>query len=288
MSEQRSAPENAHVTQRELLQRYGLQPKRSFGQNFLLDASILGKLCDRIGEQSKGVLEIGAGLGALTRPLLERGLQVTAVERDRDLLPVLRQELAHYIDSQQLTLLEADAKTLDYAALLGALPAPRVLAGNLPYQLTGPLLRQTSKVAALMARAVFLVQLEVADRLVATPGSGDYGALSVFIQAGFAGQRAMVVRAGAFYPQPNVDSAVVVLTPHPIPIAEETPAFSEIVRRAFQQRRKTLKNSWSGLLGLSANQLQEAAARAKIDLSARGETLAVTDFARMAREVSSS
>jgi 16S rRNA (adenine1518-N6/adenine1519-N6)-dimethyltransferase len=131
---------------------------------------------------------------------------------------------------------------------------------------------------------VFLVQLEVADRLAAAPGSDPYGALSVFAQRAFRVQRAFVVRRGAFYPQPNVDSAVVTL--EPLGAGPETDAFRQVVRRAFAQRRKQLKNAWAGLFAERGLDLSGAAGRAGIDLSARGETLSVADFARMAEELS--
>jgi 16S rRNA (adenine1518-N6/adenine1519-N6)-dimethyltransferase len=158
-----------------------------------------------------------------------------------------------------------------------------VVAGNLPYQITGPLLEKAVHAAPSIERAVFLVQLEVADRLAAPPGSDAYGALSVFAQRAFRVERAFVVRRGAFYPQPNVDSAVVTLVP--VGAGPETAAFRALVRGAFQQRRKQLKNAWSALFSQRGIDLSEAAARANIDLSARGESLGVPDFERMAREL---
>jgi 16S rRNA (adenine1518-N6/adenine1519-N6)-dimethyltransferase len=226
-------------------------------------------------------LELGAGLGALTRPLLARAEHVIAVERDRDLVPALQEDFAAEIAAGRLQVLEADAKSIAPGELLGALPRPRVLCGNLPYQITGPLLELAVHSASGLDRAVFLVQLEVANRLSAAPASADYGALSVFTQAAFAVSRALVVRRGAFYPQPGVDSAVVVLTPHAVP-TPETKTFAAFVKAAFAQRRKQLSNAWRGVGGLSPEQLVEAARAAEIDLSARGETLAVADFARIA------
>jgi 16S rRNA (adenine1518-N6/adenine1519-N6)-dimethyltransferase len=149
------------------------------------------------------------------------------------------------------------------------------------------LLRAAVSVAQLVQRVVFLVQLEVADRIAATPATPDYSALSVFTQACFDASRALVVRRGAFYPQPNVDSAVVVLTPRLPPLVAETPALRALVRTAFAQRRKKLRNSWRGVLGLGDQALAVAAERAGIDLNQRGETLAPMDFANMEREVSS-
>ena len=259
----------------------GLSPKRHFGQNFLADHGLSRRIAELAAPDGGSVLELGAGLGALTRPLLERAGHVIAVERDRDLVPVLQQELAPEIEAGRLRVLEADAKSVEPGALLAALPRPHVLCGNLPYQITGPLLELAVHSASALDRVVFLVQLEVADRLAAAPASEHYGALSVFTQAAFTVSRALVVRRGAFYPQPGVDSAVVVLAPRAEPTLE-TPAFAAFVHAAFAQRRKQLSNAWRGVLGLTQEQLAEAAKAAGIQLSARGETLSVADFARMA------
>jgi len=264
-----------------LLAEHGLRPKHSFGQNFLCErqhSERIALLAAPAGDER--VLEIGAGLGALTDRLLARGCSVVAIERDRDLLPILEQVFAADRERGRLELVEADAKAANWDQLLGEHPG-RVLAGNLPYQITGPLLRKTIRLAAGIARAVYLVQKEVADRLAAAPGSGDYGALSIFVQAAFAVERALVIRPGSFYPAPRVDSAVVVLTPLAEPWARETPVFRALVKLAFSARRKTLRNAWRSLG--AGDELERAAREAGVRLEARGETLAVADYARMAR-----
>lgn len=269
---------------RALLQASGLSPKSSFGQNFLSDPNLARKIAELATSPPDGtVVEIGAGLGSLTFELARRARKVVAVERDRDLVPVLRRELDARAVAN-VTVLEADAKQVDYEGLFAGAPRPRVLAGNLPYQLTGPLLERTVTLAPQVDRVVYMVQLEVAARLAASAGESAYGALTVFVKAAFSVERAFVVRRGAFFPQPNVDSAVVVLTPAD-PRVEETPAFRAVVRAAFAKRRKTLKNAWSGILGLSAADVAAAAANAGIDLGLRGETLDVEAFANMAREI---
>lgn len=265
----------------ELLSR-GLSPKRSLGQNFLADRA----LCEKTAEEvcaggMRGVLEIGAGLGALTAPLLTRGCQVTAVETDAALASALRDKFADAIASGQLMLVEADAAALDWHGLLSALPRPRALAGNLPYNLSGLLLRRAVDVSGELDRAVFLLQLEVVERLCAAAGTEAYGALSVFCHAAYCARRAFVIRRGAFYPQPTVDSAVVELVPRtvPTPISDE---FALLVRAAFEKRRKTLRNAWRDVSGLTQPELEGVAKAAGIDLGARGETLAVAEFQRMA------
>jgi 16S rRNA (adenine1518-N6/adenine1519-N6)-dimethyltransferase len=225
------------------------------------------------------VVEIGAGLGALTRPLLERAERVIAIERDRDLVPVLRSELAPALESGRLSVEEADAKAADWLALLASGPRPHLIAGNLPYQITGPLLEKLTGLASAIDRAAVLVQREVAERLTAEPGAENWGGLSVFVQAQFVPARAFIVRKGAFYPQPGVDSALVVLEPRR-PAVAETAAFRTLVHAAFAQRRKKLRNAWQGVA--EPAELQLLAARAGIDLDQRGETLAVAAFARMA------
>jgi 16S rRNA (adenine1518-N6/adenine1519-N6)-dimethyltransferase len=268
---------------RDVLSRHGLRPKRHFGQNFLLDRNLAERIAERATPPGALVIEIGAGLGALTRPLLERARTVVALERDRDLVPVLRQELGDAVASGRLVVVEADAKRFDYEAALSAVEPPRAIAGNLPYNLTGPLLERIGGLAHTLERATVLVQLEVAERLAARPATAEYGALTVFVQAAYSVRKAFVVRRGAFHPAPAVDSAVVVLEPHPVPLAEETPTFRALVKGAFGQRRKTLKNAWSALE--RDGMLAAAAGRAGIDLGARGETLSVADFARMASEL---
>jgi len=268
-----------------LLKQYGLRPKKTLGQNFLTDAGLCAKIArSACPDGPRSVLEIGAGTGALTRPLLELGCRVVAIETDTDLSRVLRETFSREIERGQLTLLEADVREVDLDAVLSGLTPPRTLAGNLPYNLSGLLLRRAVEVTVPLDRSVFLLQLEVVDRLCAAPGSEAYGALSVFVQAVTRPERALIVKRGAFYPQPNVDSAVAVLTPLAAPSALD-PEFVALVRGAFEKRRKTLRNAWRGVLSLTTAELDAAAAAAAVDLGNRGEVLAVADFERMAAAV---
>ncbi|MSP25443.1 MAG: ribosomal RNA small subunit methyltransferase A [Myxococcales bacterium] len=263
-----------------ILRERGLVAKKSFGQNFLQEQAI----CERIAalavpEPGGSVLELGAGLGALTAPLADRATHVIAVERDRDLVPLLSELFAA---SPAVVVLETDAAQLDFCEALGRGPKPWVVAGNLPYQLTGRLLEKTMHVAHAIDRAVFMVQREVCDRLCAAPGTEHYGGLSVFAQAAFRVERALRVPAGAFFPQPQVESAVVVLVPLTPPRAQETDAFKALVKRAFQSRRKKLSNAWRGVFGWTSAELAEHALAAGVSLDVRGETLAVEAYAAMA------
>jgi 16S rRNA (adenine1518-N6/adenine1519-N6)-dimethyltransferase len=262
----------------------GLSAKKSFGQNFLVEPNLARQIAGLTAfRPGATVIEVGAGLGALTEPLIARGAHVIAVERDRDLCPILRDAFAEPIADGRLVVLEADAKQLDLAARFGDRPAPHVVAGNLPYQLTGPLLEKTTSIARTIDRAVFMVQAEVANRLLARPGSESYGALTVFVSAAFSVSRAFGVGRGAFHPRPGVDSAVVVLTPVVPPRAEETESFRAAVRAAFTQRRKTLRNAWRGLGDAAA--IAASAETSGIDLDRRGETLSVEEFARFAGQL---
>ena len=263
---------------KEQLAALSLRPKHHFGQNFLADEGLARKIAALCTPHDQvTVVEIGAGLGALTGPLLERARQVVAIERDRDLVPALTQRFAPELSEGRLVVLEADAKTVD---LFGGIDADAdvVVAGNLPYQITGPLLERLCAAASRVLKAVVLVQLEVAARLAADPGTGEYGALSVFVQAKYEPLRRFPVRRGAFYPQPNVDSAVVELLPRRPPLAQETPLFKELVHGAFQQRRKQLRNAWRSLEGASLPEIERAAHVAAIDLALRGESLSVRQF----------
>jgi 16S rRNA (adenine1518-N6/adenine1519-N6)-dimethyltransferase len=265
-----------------VLRGAGLRPKKAFGQNFLVAEPIaraIAEACVPDAEVGRArVVEIGAGTGALTRWLVERARQVVAIERDRDLVPLLSDSFA----GTCATVVDGDARTVDLAALLGPEDdaSPRVLCGNLPYSITGELLRRAVETADHLERAVFMVQNEVASRLAATPGGKEWGALTVFVHAAFSVRRVLRASPGAFHPAPDVSSAVIELVPLRPPRAVETPRFRALVRKAFEARRKTLRNAWAGLAP-DAPTLEEAAREAGVSLDARGETLEVEAFARM-------
>ncbi len=268
---------------RSLLRAAGLRPKKTFGQNFLVAESIadaIARACVPDAEVGRArVVEIGAGTGALTHRLVQRAMHVVAIERDRDLVPVLAEAMA----GTDTEVIEGDAQQVDLASLLGPPTegSPRVLCGNLPYSITGALLRRAVEHAASVDRAVFMVQDEVARRLTATPGGKEWGALTVFVRAAFATRRVLRAPPGAFHPAPEVTSAVVEFVPLRPPRALETETFRALVRGAFEMRRKTLRNAWASLAP-GAGVLEEAAAAAGVDLRARGETLDVESFAQMA------
>lgn len=262
---------------RDLLRRHGLTPKRSFSQNFLVQPDAIRRIADATAALGPRVVELGPGLGALTYALLERGAQVLAVELDRDMVRVLQHELGEH---RALEIRQGDAADFDLVEYSNTCGEKLVVTGNLPYQATGAILRQVVKHARVLHGAVLMVQREVRDRLVAEPSTKAYGALSVFVQAQFEVDTVLRLRPGSFHPPPQVQSAVVRLVPRRAPLAEETDSFRAIVRAAFQMRRKTLRNALRALGDPS--RAQAASARAAIDLDRRGETLSVTELARLA------
>lgn len=262
---------------RDLLRKHGLQPKRSFSQNFLVQPRATARIADAAAALGVEVVELGPGLGTLTHALLARGCSVVAVELDRDMVHVLTEELG---DSPALEICEGDAAAFDFTAHSEACGNKLVVTGNLPYQATGAILRQVVRHREALAGAVLMVQREVRDRLEAQPGTASYGALTVFVRAAFEVDTVCRLKPGSFHPPPRVDSAVVRLIPRRSPLAEETPAFRSVVRAAFQMRRKTLRNA---LRAIGASErAEQSARRAGIDLGRRGETLSVEEFSQLA------
>jgi 16S rRNA (adenine1518-N6/adenine1519-N6)-dimethyltransferase len=262
---------------RDLLRAHGLSPKRAFSQNFLVQPGAIAQIADAAASLGPTVVELGPGLGALTHALLARGCEVVAVELDRDMVRVLEAELGAH---PNLRIVEGDAAAFDFVAFSESCGSKLVVTGNLPYQATGAILRHVVHHRERLRGAVLMVQREVRDRLVAQPGTKEYGALTVFAQAGFEVDTVCRLRPGSFHPPPKVDSAVVRLVPRETPLADERPSFRAIVRAAFQTRRKTLRNALKSLG--DDGRTARAADAAGIDLGRRGETLDVREFARLA------
>ena len=248
--------------------------KKSLGQHFLHERGVVDRIIlavdPRPGER---IVEIGPGQGAMTFPLLRRHGALTAIEFDRDLLaPLAEAARAH----GELTLVHADVLDVDLTALAGGVPMR--LVGNLPYNLSSPILFHALAHAAAVRDMHFMLQKEVVERMAAAPGSKVYGRLSVMLQAWCEVTALFTVGPGAFRPPPKVDSAVVRLVPRdPQRVGIADPArFAALVRDAFGQRRKTLRNALSRLCD------ENAIRAAGIDPKSRAEQLAVADFVRLA------
>lgn len=259
----------------ELLRRHGLRPKKEWGQNFLGDEQLLSALAALARlEPGDWVVELGAGLGHFTRALAGAGAHVVAVERDRDLAPILREQLPG------VEVVEADAKSFDLRAVAARAGKRVVVCGNLPYHLSSPILFHLLDQRQAVRRAVLLLQREVAERIAAPPGGRDYGLLSVLLQHVANPTLALSVPRHAFTPPPDVESAALVLEFLEKPRAEvhDEARFRTLVKAAFSQRRKTL---WNALKPIAGG--REALGRVGIDSRRRGETLTVEEFASIER-----
>lgn len=259
----------------ELLRRHGLRPKKEWGQNFLGDEGLLSALA-ALARLRPGdwVVELGAGLGHFTRALAGTGAHVIAVERDRDLAPILREQLP------EVEVVEADAKSFDLRAVAARAGQRVVVCGNLPYHLSSPILFHLLDQRQAVRRAVLLLQREVAERIAAPPGGRDYGLLSVLLQHVAEAELALSVPRHAFTPPPEVESAALALEffDEPRAVVHDEARFRKLVKAAFSQRRKTLRNALRGMPGA-----REALEKAGIDSRRRGETLTVEEFASVER-----
>jgi 16S rRNA (adenine1518-N6/adenine1519-N6)-dimethyltransferase len=262
---------------RTALARHGLRAKKRFSQSFLTSPHAVRTIAEATGAgPGTVVVELGAGLGTLTAALHATGARVIAVERDRDMLAVLEQDLA----PRGVRVLAADAASLDYAALAREQRSELVVAGNIPYAITGAILRGVVAAREHVPRAVLMVQREVRDRLQAPPGTREYGALTVFTCAAYAPSTVTTLSPSCFHPQPKVHSAVVRLDRRQTPLAEETDAFQRSVRGIFQSRRKTLRNALAS--AWSAPAIEAAMAALGLPATTRGETLSPERLAALA------
>lgn len=264
----------------ELLRAHGLRPRKRWGQNFLIDRNTLENVlrAAEVGPED-AVLEIGPGLGTLTRELAGRARRVVAVEIDPLLVGLLRTETV--ADLANVAVVQADALGLELAEVLGDERWKAV--ANIPYYITTPLIERLLEHRARLERIVLMVQREVAARLLAAPGSEEYGSLSVFAQYYTVPEITARVSRTAFLPPPGVDSAIVRLLVRPapaVPVRDEG-RFFQVVRASFEQRRKTLLNSLTTVPGVTREVAAAALAGAGIDPTRRGETLGLVEFARL-------
>lgn len=247
--------------------------RKRFGQHFLHEQGIVRQIVSAIGPgPGEHIVEIGPGRGALTQPLLDAAGRLTVIEIDRDLIADLRHR-----ELPGLDIIEGDALKIDYAALVAPDAPPLRLVGNLPYNISSPLLFALLASDAPITDMHFMLQKEVVDRMVAAPGSADYGRLSVAIAARADAVRLFDVAPGAFSPPPQVVSAVVRLLPRAPAFAIDNPTvFDQVVTAAFSKRRKTLRNALGGWL------TDDDIAAAGVDARLRPERISPGEFARLA------
>lgn len=252
-------------------------PRKRFGQHFLTDARIIARIVQQLNPQKDEILvEIGAGLGALTRETLQQIPHMYVVEIDRDLSAALAQNYPH-----QLTIFNEDALQFDFSEIPLEGDQKIRLFGNLPYNISTPLLFHALIFAPIIKNMLFMLQKEVVMRMCAPPNHKDYGRLSVMVQYACQCQHLFDIGPQAFSPPPKVMSSIVVLTPYtetnprPFPTAQHYQHFANVVNRAFQHRRKTLKNALEGVVS------PEVFAAAHIDPIRRAETLSVTEYVQL-------
>ena len=265
---------------RILLDKYGLRAKKQFGQNFLISERALRAIADAtVSSDEDWIVEIGAGLGTLTAQIVERVTagKVIALEADPDMIRVLRAELG---EVDNLEIHHTDAMRFDLRA--EATLKKIIVCGNLPYHLASQLMFKVIDARDRVQHAVFMIQKEMADRVVAKPGGKDYGALGVMIRTYADVTTVIKVGAGSFLPPPKIDSTVIKIVPlaQPrAPIADEA-HYSKVVHAAFGQRRKTLRNALRAQFDDAA--VDAALAKTGIDGGRRGETLDIAEFAALA------
>jgi 16S rRNA (adenine1518-N6/adenine1519-N6)-dimethyltransferase len=273
----------------ELLRRYGLRPDKSLGQNFLVDEAALQKVVAAAGiRKEDAVLEIGPGLGGLTRLLAHQAHRVVAVELDADLIAPLTETLAPF---SNVHIVQGDILALDPESLMmeaGSEKTPYLVVANIPYYITSALIRHLLEASHPPQRLVLTVQREVAERICAQAGKLSLLALSVQVY----GQPsiAAIIPPSAFYPPPKVDSAVVRIDryDHPALPPSELGLFFRLAKAGFSQKRKTLRNALSGGMGWSKGQTEKTLRAAGIDSMRRAETLSLAEWANLTQTVARS
>ena len=273
---------------RTVLQRLGLKADKARGQHFLLYPHQARRIVTALELTPQDlVVEIGPGLGALTVFLAEQAARVVALEVDQTLAAYLQEEI--FPGESRVEIICQDVLRFDFGQLARVANSLLVVVGNLPYQITSPLLFKLAEDKAALSRALLMMQQEVGARLTAVPGSKDYGILSVLLQYHFTITRLFSLGPANFYPPPQVNSVVVRLLPRrPDPAARDEVFFTRVVKAAFATRRKTLKNTLAAraaTLGLASSEVLAALQTLNIDPGLRGETLSVSQFVALSNEL---
>ena len=259
-------------------QIYQHRARKRFGQNFLHDSGVIDRIIRAIApREGDRMLEIGPGQGAITQSLVDSGVQLDVIEIDLDLVTILKDKFAL---AKNFTLHEGDALKFDFSRL-DPVPSSLRVVGNLPYNISTPLIFHLLNNAHVVRDMHFMLQKEVVERMAAKPGGGDWGRLSIMVQYHCRVEHLFNVGPGSFSPPPKVDSAIVRLTPHAVlpHQAKDARALDRIVREAFNQRRKTLRNTLKNVLSV------EEIAAADVDGSLRPEQLDLAAFVRLADQL---
>jgi 16S rRNA (adenine1518-N6/adenine1519-N6)-dimethyltransferase len=259
----------------------GLKPNKLLGQHFLVDQGIIRQIIEKAGfDKSDDILEIGPGMGALTIPLAKEVESITAVEKDVRMVNHLRKKLEES-NISNVTVINNDILKTDFEALAGERKNRIKVIGNLPYNISSPFLERLITNKRFFSRAILMLQYEFAERLCSDPGSRDYGAITVMTKYESTIERVLKVENDAFSPMPKVGSLVISIDlerPHPVR-AKDAKIFELVVRGAFAQRRKTIKNSLKVISDHFENDvIVQALNKCNIDYSRRAETLSLDEF----------
>ncbi|MFP5214207.1 MAG: 16S rRNA (adenine(1518)-N(6)/adenine(1519)-N(6))-dimethyltransferase RsmA, partial [Acidobacteriota bacterium] len=272
------------ITPQQYFREHEGRPKKSFGQNFLIQPKTAENIVKAAElDPSEVAIEVGPGLGALTRFILPEVRRLHLVELDRDMIGYLKESVSEF--DCEVTIHQKDVLHFDFEAISRSEGQPLVLLGNLPYNISSPLVFRLLEARSIIKRAVFMVQKEVGERFAAAPGGGEYGVLSVLLGVYARVSRLYAVGPGQFYPPPKVDSLVVRIDFEPaIEDAPPFPFLRSLVNAAFQQRRKTLQNSLRGFVK-NAELLERVLSQNGIDPKRRPETLSPEEFSRLASDL---
>lgn len=268
---------------KDIVRKYGFRFSKSLGQNFLIDDTVLNDIVEGSEVNKEDfIIEIGPGVGTLTKELLERAKKVCAVELDEDLIPILKEELK---DFHNFELIHKDALKVDFSEIIGGEESVKVVA-NLPYYVTTPIIAKLLNENYNFKSLTIMIQKEVGERIAAKPSTKDYGALSILVQYYCDITIIRKVSPSSFIPQPKVESIVIKLNKLPKPRVEvkDEKLFFKVVREAFNMRRKTLWNAAKNLK-LDSKVLEEAFINSGIDSKRRGETLNLQEFADLSNSI---
>ncbi|ERI95133.1 dimethyladenosine transferase [Clostridiales bacterium oral taxon 876 str. F0540] len=271
------------LSTKEIVKKYGFRFTKSLGQNFLIDDSVLMDIVEGADVSSEDlIIEIGPGVGTLTKELLKRASKVYSIELDADLIPILQEELKEF---NNFELVHRDALKVDFNSLVGEQKSVKVVA-NLPYYVTTPIIAKLLNDQFNFKSLTIMIQKEVAERIAASPNTKEYGALSILVQYYCDTEIIRKVAPSSFIPQPKVDSIVIKLNKldKPRVYVKDEKLFFRVSRDAFNMRRKTLWNALKGL-NMSSNVIEEAFNNAGIDPKRRGETLSLQEFADLSNAI---